>query len=472
MRDDETPPDETPWGRKQEEWEDVAGFSWVSTPGHGGIYLRDEQRQAIPESLKPYSADGEGIWWEEDWAWSLPVVCLFSKRPEGTLSDEEEYLLEDAHPVARDHYPDVWENLTGRKIEPGESRRRDEDNELIQLRDNLLVRTVWGPSRFNPWIPEGMVCVSAYPGKAFLGEGDFPGVRRDPLQAGDEARYFLMPKEDSPMGLSVVDPAHHQEVTDTKPKPEKYEPSDEEKRLAELAIKYRDRLIDQAKELEQKYKDADTPQPHKEHIDSYLNLRAQHADRFRELVRKNDPEIRDPDIIDAEHRYGRESASHFHIETAFHSLATTDRADYGTFNAQQNYRAQMIAVTRDAKGQEILQTKKLIEAYEYLARTARHISMQSKEITGRSDNPESVRMTRHAEGTDTSPGFSNRASDLRQHYRELQAERTTDGSSQTEKTAEKPKDPLDRLIEEQDRIARAKQQPSPTERPKDRDRER
>ncbi len=39
-------------------------------------------------------------------------------------------------------------------------------------------------------------------------------------------------------------------------------------------------------------------------------------------------------------------------------------------------------------------------------------------------------------------------------------------------TAAKPQDPLDRLIEQQDTIARAKQAPVRTEKPKDRDRER
>jgi hypothetical protein len=76
-----------------------------------------------------------------------------------------------------------------------------------------------------------------------------------------------------------------------------YEPSDEEKRLAELAQQYRDRLIEQAKELEQKYKDPATSDRHKEHINSYLNLREQHAEHFRELVATNDPEIRKP-LID------------------------------------------------------------------------------------------------------------------------------------------------------------------------------
>jgi hypothetical protein len=475
MSDDDRPPEITPWGHKQEDWEDGAGFWWVSTSGHGGIYLKPEQSGAIPENLKHYSADDEGKWWEEDCAWALPVVCLFSKRPEGSLSDEEEYLLERAHPIARNYYPDEWENLTGRKIEPGESHQRDADNALIALRDNLVVSSVWGSSRFNPWIPEGMVCVSAYPGKAFLGAGDFPGVRRDPGQANDEARYFLVSEKgykDDERDFFVVDPARHQEITDRKPKPQTYEPSNEEMQLAELAIKYRDRLIEQAKELEQTYKDPATSDQHKERINSYLNLRERHADHYRELIRNNDPEIRKPGIIDADHRYGRESASHFHFEIAFESLAATDRADFGTFNAQQKYRGEMIAIEQDAKGQEILKTKKLIEAYEYLARAARHISIQSKEITGRPDNPESVSMVRAAQGTSDSPGFLSHASELRQHFKELQTERVAEQQphAQSQNAEERPKDRLDRLVEEQDQLQRAKEGPVHTGRPRGRGR--
>jgi vacuolar-type H+-ATPase subunit I/STV1 len=142
-----------------------------------------------------------------------------------------------------------------------------------------------------------------------------------------------------------------------------YEPSDEEKRLAELAEKYRDRLIEQAQELEQKYKDPATSDRHKERISSYLNLRQQHADHYRELVRADDPDLRDDDnIIDPRNRYGKESAKHFYFEMPFQSLATTDRADYDTFNSEQNAIAEKISNTSDAKEREILKTTKLIEA--------------------------------------------------------------------------------------------------------------
>jgi len=148
---------------------------------------------------------------------------------------------------------------------------------------------------------------------------------------------------------------------------------------------HRDRLIEQAKELEHKYKDPATPEPDKERINSYLNLREQHADHFRELVRANDTDIRDADIIDTLNCYGKEPTKHFHFEMAFQSLATTDRADYDAFNSQPNAIAERISNTSDAKEREILRTTKFIEAYDHVAQTAIRISTHRKQITDRSD---------------------------------------------------------------------------------------
>jgi hypothetical protein len=249
-----------------------------------------------------------------------------------------------------------------------------------------------------------------------------------------------------------------------------YEPSDEENRLAELAMKYRDRLTEQAKELEQKYWDPATSDQHKERINSYLNLREQHADHYRELLGKNDPDLRNPDINSAENRYGKESAKHFYFETPFESLAATDRGDYGTFTLRQGHFAQKISNASDPKEREILKTRRLMEAYEHLDRTARHIALQSKEITGRPDNPETVSMMRAAEGTSDSPGFLSRASELRQHYKELQEERAPQPQSraQSQNAAESFQNRLDRLVEEQDQ--RTKDGPVHTGRPKGRGR--
>ncbi len=207
MSDDERPPEITPWGPKQEEWEDMAGFWWVSTPGHGGIYLTPVQRKDIPDLIKPHSSDAEGIWWEEDSAWSLAIVSLLSQR--GSLSEEEEYVLGQAHDTARDNFPDEWEQITGREVEPGESYSREDSRDTALVHpDDLLAGTIWRSTPENAWVPEGMVGVAAYPGKAFLDSN------MDPARA-HAARYFLIPEGEVKWRTLPFefDVARHEEVT-------------------------------------------------------------------------------------------------------------------------------------------------------------------------------------------------------------------------------------------------------------------
>src|SRR5437899_2988864 len=143
MTDDDRPPENTPWGHKDFEDEPIPGFTTVSTSRHGGLYLTAKQREDIPDALKQYSKDGKGMWWEEDCAWSLPVIWLLSKRPQASLSPREEEYLDHAHAAARDYYPDTWENITGRKIRPGESYKRDQEIHLLKNKDNLITGTAW-----------------------------------------------------------------------------------------------------------------------------------------------------------------------------------------------------------------------------------------------------------------------------------------------------------------------------------------
>jgi len=209
MSEDERPPEMTPWGPKQEEWEDMAGFWWVSTPRHGGIYLTPEQRKDIPDLIKPHSSDAEGIWWEEDSAWSLPIVCLLSQRPRGSLSEEEEHVREQAHDTARDSFPDEWEQITGREIKPGESHDREEGREIALIHTgDLLAGAILRSSPENAWVPEGMVGVAAYPGEAFLESN------MDPART-HAARYFLIPEGEVKWRTPPFEfnPARHQEVT-------------------------------------------------------------------------------------------------------------------------------------------------------------------------------------------------------------------------------------------------------------------
>ncbi len=130
MADDERPPEITPWGERDEPDKFFGGFWWVNTERHGGLYLTAEQRKAIPESLKAHSTDRDGTWWEEDSAWSLPVMCLLSGRPEASLTEEEKEKLYFADQTCQDNYPREWEQLMGRKLEPDESLKRDDEKEL------------------------------------------------------------------------------------------------------------------------------------------------------------------------------------------------------------------------------------------------------------------------------------------------------------------------------------------------------
>lgn len=125
MADDEGPPEITPWGERDEPDKLFGGFWWVSAERHGGLYLTAEQRKAIPESLRGHSRDGDGIWWEENSAWSLPVMCLLAGRPESSLTEEEQEKLYFADQTCRDEYPREWEQLTGRRLMPGESQTLD-----------------------------------------------------------------------------------------------------------------------------------------------------------------------------------------------------------------------------------------------------------------------------------------------------------------------------------------------------------
>ena len=73
-------PKQTPWGEKQFEHEMTPGITQVETSGHGGLWLDDDQRRQIPEYLRKHSFGGKGIWWEEDCAWSLPMLYFLSAR--------------------------------------------------------------------------------------------------------------------------------------------------------------------------------------------------------------------------------------------------------------------------------------------------------------------------------------------------------------------------------------------------------
>jgi hypothetical protein len=115
-REPDRAPPKTPWGEKQfESYDPELGLTRVETAGHGGIWLDEEQRAQIPDYLKIHSQGGDGQWWEEDCAWSLPTMYFLSQRPGKDPSDH--FMAEHAKETAREYYPDCYKKLSREKTE-------------------------------------------------------------------------------------------------------------------------------------------------------------------------------------------------------------------------------------------------------------------------------------------------------------------------------------------------------------------
>ena len=80
------PPKNSPWGTIQScDPMSVEGIYFVSTAGHGGIYVAPELRGRIPreavESAFVYQSRGLEGWFEEDCDWCIPYL-IFALNPE------------------------------------------------------------------------------------------------------------------------------------------------------------------------------------------------------------------------------------------------------------------------------------------------------------------------------------------------------------------------------------------------------
>lgn len=103
-------PELTPWGKRHSEFEIFSGFVSVETPRHGGVWLSEQQRAQIPVYLKRLSVGKEGIWWEEDCAWSIPILYFLTRKPK-LFDDEEALLYERAIETASEWYPSAYKKI-------------------------------------------------------------------------------------------------------------------------------------------------------------------------------------------------------------------------------------------------------------------------------------------------------------------------------------------------------------------------
>lgn len=91
----------TPWGATQHHRERFPGIHFVSTAGHGGVWLSPERRQAMPEPLRHVGTWAGLPWYEEDCDWALVALAF----PE----DFDGYSLHHAIGTARSFHKDKFD---------------------------------------------------------------------------------------------------------------------------------------------------------------------------------------------------------------------------------------------------------------------------------------------------------------------------------------------------------------------------
>lgn len=102
----------TPWGMAQSSEIYADGVVFHSTASHGGIKLDRARNAAMPAVLRV-----AGGWYEEDCGWAKVAIGL----PDLFTDYERRH----ADRTLRDYYPECWEAVHGRALEPGESFAND-----------------------------------------------------------------------------------------------------------------------------------------------------------------------------------------------------------------------------------------------------------------------------------------------------------------------------------------------------------
>ncbi|TCM51071.1 hypothetical protein C8J36_11078 [Rhizobium sp. PP-F2F-G48] len=102
----------TPWGASQGATIYAEGVICHSTAGHGGFHLSIERNGKVPSVLRSSSG-----WYEHDCEWAIVALAF----PD--LFTTQERQLADR--TVRDRWPDAWERLSGRTLQPGESTVKD-----------------------------------------------------------------------------------------------------------------------------------------------------------------------------------------------------------------------------------------------------------------------------------------------------------------------------------------------------------
>lgn len=122
----------------EETTETIARGIWfVSTPSHGYVVLSQARNAQVPAAVRDPSG-----YYEEDSAWAIAATVFadefaadFARR---TGEDGQAY-REHIKDVLREWHPEAYEVLHGVRVQPGESRVRDEAEWLAAHSDDWIV---------------------------------------------------------------------------------------------------------------------------------------------------------------------------------------------------------------------------------------------------------------------------------------------------------------------------------------------
>jgi len=219
-------------------------------------------------------------------------------------------------------------------------------------------------------------------------------------------------------------------------------------RLKELGQIYREtqenreRLIQQAHELDEAHARFEREaslrlkeeQIRQNPVESHLRDNNTAIEDRRQVLLDKVDRLLEGDIRNPHSRYVDALQQHYeYAGDPYEGLAKAAIAEHASFRKEQDALSKEIAKTTDPKLSEALEIQRKIEGYEYLMVTGERIAVQSEIITGRTNSDEAVRMRERINGKDIldedgnkigfEDGYKQKAQQLREQYRELQAER-------------------------------------------------
>lgn len=112
----------SPWGPVQYQENITDDIAWVGTAGHGGCKVSPKLNRTIPDHLR-----NDNGWYEEDCEWAKAYVALEQHILANANDQHSINVIKEGHhkDTLRNWYPDAYELVYGKTLQPGESYERD-----------------------------------------------------------------------------------------------------------------------------------------------------------------------------------------------------------------------------------------------------------------------------------------------------------------------------------------------------------